>query len=89
MPDGIEDFFAKRRSIVEKRIREQLARRARIDPHVDCEKVVNIQIDQEKERLERRYDEFDEGGPDRLADAARVLIDDWLPDLATKRKRCG
>ena len=74
------------RMAVETRVRRQLRRHARIDLHVDHDKVVNIQIEQEKERLERMYEEYDEGGRDKLADFVRVLIDDELPELANKLK---
>ena len=86
MPDEGEEQL---RSLVEKRVREQLKRHARIDPNVDYGNVVNIQIGQEAERLERMYEKYDDDGQDRLAEAIRALIDDWLPELANRLKRRG
>ena len=89
MPDEGEEFLQQLRSPVEKRVREQLRRHARIDPDVNYGNVVNIQIGQEAERLERMYEKYDDDGQDGLAEAIRALIDDWLPELANILKRRG
>ena len=89
MPDETDDFFAKLRSAVEKRVRKQLRRHARIDPNVNYNNILNIQIGQEAERLERMYEKYDDEGQDKAAEAVRFLIDEWLPDLASTLKRQG
>ena len=87
MPDEGDELLLDLRAGVEKRIREQLARHTRVSPNIDYNAVVDIQMDQETERLERIYEKFDDEGQAAPADFVRVLIDDWLPELASRLKR--
>jgi hypothetical protein len=86
MSDDSEDFLAKHRSGIERKLREQIARHQRVDPTVERKRVVEIVIRQERERLERLRDRSEEAGQDDVADLNDVLIDDWLPDLERQLK---
>jgi hypothetical protein len=83
----VDDFLAKLRTAIEKRVREQLAPHLRVDPNADLRKIIDIQIRQERERLERQALEYEDAGQDRLAELVRMLIDDWLPDLVRELER--
>lgn len=90
MPDETDEFFAKLRSAVEKRVRKQLTRHARIDPNVNHNNILNIQIGEKAERLERlerMYEKYDDEGQDKPAEAVRFLVEGWLPDPANPLKR--
>ena len=84
MADEGDKLLLDLRAGVEKRIREQLARHTRVSPNVDYNAVVEIQMGQETERLERIYEKFDDEGQDAPADFVRGLIDDWLHELGNK-----
>ena len=76
------------KAAIEKRVREQLARCLQVDPDADLHKIIDIQIGQERERLESQALEYEDAGGDRPAELVRMLIDDWLPELAQQlRKR--
>jgi hypothetical protein len=73
-----DDLLAQIRALVEQRAREQIARHQNVSPNVDPRKVVRIQMQQERERLERLID--DEETTPAQAEAYRALIE-WLPHL--------
>jgi hypothetical protein len=83
----VDDVLAQVRTAIEKRVREQLARHLRVDPNADVRKIVDIQIRQERERLEMQALEHEDAGQDRLAELVHMLIADWLPELARQLKR--
>jgi len=84
-----DDPFQKVRAVVEKRINEQLERHFSISPNADPTRIIELQIAQEKERLQLRLDRLlntekrDEIGEMSL----RYLIDEWLPTFERKLKR--
>jgi len=75
------------RATFERRVREQVARHLRADPNADHCKIIDIQMRQERERLERQALEYEDSGQDRQAELIHTLIDDWLPELARELKR--
>ena len=77
-----DDVLAQLRATIEGRVREQLARHQRVDPNMDPRRVVDIQIEQERERLEGMRDKFENQGKDDLAEAVRILADEWLRQLS-------
>ena len=83
----VDNFLAQLRAAIEKRVREQLARGLQVDPKADLRKIIDIQIGQERERLESRALEYEDAGGDRRAEVVRMLIDDWLPELAQQLER--
>jgi hypothetical protein len=83
----VDDFLAQSRTAIEKRVWEQLVRHLRVDPNADLRKIIDIQIHQERERLEMQALEHEDAGQDRLAELVHMLIDDWLPELAQQLKR--
>jgi hypothetical protein len=83
----VDDFLFQLRAPIEKRLREQLARHLRIDPNIDRGKIVDIQIRQERERLEGQALVYEDAGQDMQGELVRMLIDDWLPELAQQLKR--
>ena len=83
----VDNFLAQLRAAIEKRVREQLARGLQVDPKADLRKIIDIQIGQERERLELQALEYEDAGGDRRAEVVRMLIDDWLPELAQQLER--
>ncbi|HTF15559.1 MAG TPA: hypothetical protein VK643_12915 [Burkholderiales bacterium] len=82
MQSGHDQILAQIRTAIEQRIDEQLERQRRVSPNIDPRKVVDIQIQQEKEKIEKYLEE--EENP-ALASAHRAILD-WLPQLAKKLK---
>ena len=87
MADDWEDFLVQLRLDIKSRVKDQLERHQRVSPNIDPRQVIDIQISQEKERLERIADKLDEDGEDRGAAVTRALIEEWLPWLALSIKR--
>ncbi len=85
--DEFDRFLAAMRGKIEDRIREQLARHHRVDPNIDPRRVIDIQIKQERERLERSAEKFDDEGNDKIAELCRSLAEEWLPELSQKLQR--
>ncbi len=80
--DEIDRFLAAIRAKVEDRIREQLARHHRVNPNIDPRQVIEIQIKQEGERLERSAEKYEDEGKDNMAELCRSLAEEWLPELS-------
>ena len=85
--DKADEFFRTYKSDIRERLRKQIERHARIDPHFDPVNIVDIQIGQEREKLEQMKDEFDEEGKDNMYEFADALVREWLPELAAEFKR--
>jgi hypothetical protein len=83
----VDNFLAQLRTAIEKRVREQLARRLQVDPNADLPKIIVIQIGQERERLESQALEYEDAGRYKQAELVRMLIDDWLPELAQQLRQ--
>ena len=84
MPPRAEELLAETQAAIEARIREQIERHLRIDPSGSIGRIVEIQLRQERERLERLIEE-----PDQSAAQAEVLVAllGWLPQLELRLKR--
>lgn len=82
MPDNADDVILTLKSQIEQRLQDQIARHHKINPNIDPRQVVDIQIAQENEKLERMFDKFADEGENNLANFVRSLIDEWLPELA-------
>ena len=76
--------LAELRAEVEARVREQIERHLRVDPGANIRRIVEMQMRQEEERLERFIDEADDN-PER-AEALIALLG-LLPQLAEQLKR--
>jgi hypothetical protein len=59
MASDDDNFMASYRAGIESRVREQLVRHLNVDPTIDRRRVVEIQIGQEREKLERLIEEED------------------------------
>jgi hypothetical protein len=84
MGDDSRGFLADVREIIEARVKEQLDRHLRVDPNTDPRSVIDIQMEQERELLGCMETKFADNGDDNLADMARALRDEWLPELRRK-----
>ncbi len=82
-----DDLIATLRTQIEGRLREQLQRHQKINPHSDWRQIVDIQINQECERLERMSKKFEDQGQQAVADVVHSLIDDYLPELSQQLKK--
>lgn len=82
-----DDFQYQLKTTIESRVRDQLARHWRIDPNLNPKKIIDIQIRQEKERLEKMAEKFADDGQERLADLCEFLAEEWLPELRAKLLR--
>ena len=82
-----DDFLIQVRAAIERRVREQLARHMSVEPNIDHGQIIDIQMRQERERLERQALEYEDAGKDRLAELMHTLIEDWLPELTQELKR--
>lgn len=85
MPDDDANVLAVYRQAIEGRLAEQMARHIRVSSDTDPKRVVDIQIGQERERLERAIREAES---QIQIDVYRALLE-WLSELAQKLKsRC-
>ena len=82
MQNESDSLIAQIRSGIEKRINEQIEKHQKITPDADARKIIDIQMSQEKEKLEKLLD--NEEDP-IMADMLQTLID-WLPMLAKQLK---
>ena len=78
MAAGGDDIVLQYRAMVEARVREQIARHQNVDPNADPRRAVEIQIQQERERLERLIEQEDT--TPAQAEIFGLLIE-WLPVL--------
>lgn len=83
MTNDENDILVQYKAMVERRVREQIARHQNVSDVADPRKAVEIQMQQEREKLERLI-EKDETTPAQ-AEIFRVLIE-WLPQLERKIK---
>ena len=67
---------------IEARVREQIERHLRVDPHVNLARAVEIQMQEERDRLERLVDE----AQGEQAEALFALMA-WLPQFEQQLKR--
>lgn len=87
MPDDIDDLLASLRAGIEKRVREQLARHLKVNPNAEYGQIVQIQVGQEKEKLERMAEKLENEDHDAAAELVRALGDEWLPELSRQLQR--
>jgi len=80
MPDHLTEL----RAGIEARVREQIERHLRVDPRANIARIVELQMRQEEERLERLIDEADDN-PERAE--ALVALLGLLPQLQERLKR--
>ena len=80
----MNQLLADMRGAIEARVREQVERHLRVNPNGSIGRIVEIQMEQERERLERLIDE-----PDQSAAQAEVLVAllGLLPQLEQQLKR--
>ena len=78
-----DDLIIQYRVMVERRVREQIARHQNVNPVADPRRAVEIQMQQEHEHLEWLIQK-DDTTPDQ-AEMFRLLIA-WLPELGRKIK---
>jgi hypothetical protein len=83
MSNKADNVIAALREAIEERVREQLFRHSKIDPTGDPKKIIDIQMKQEREKLERLI-ESNEDNP-AMVDALEALIE-WLPELSQQIK---
>ena len=69
---------------VEARVREQIARHLRVDPRANIGRVVEMQMEQEREKLEKLIDE-DHEDPAKAEVLFALMA--WLPQLEQQLKR--
>jgi len=81
MANHENNVLAQYRAMVENRVREQIARHQNANPNADSRRAVEIQMQQERELLERLI-ENDDTTPDQ-AEMFRLLIA-WLPELGRR-----
>ena len=81
-----DDVLAEFQAAIKKRVREQAERHFSNNPNIDPHKVIDIQIDQEREGLEKMRDNFENEGKDELAGVVDLLIE-WLPEFSQELKR--
>jgi hypothetical protein len=82
MSSESDSFLVQIRMGIEQRINEQLERHSRVTLNIDPKRVIDIQIAQEREKLEKALDI--EESP-TSADVIQALLD-WLPQLAKELK---
>jgi hypothetical protein len=74
--------LAELRAEVEARVREQIERHLRVNPHANLARAIDIQMQEERDRLERLVDEAD----GEQAEALLALMA-WLPQFEQQLKR--
>lgn len=83
MPSEADNVIASIREAIEKRVREQVLRHSKIDPTGDRKKIIDIQMKQEREKLERLIERNEDNSA--MVDALEALLE-WLPELAQQIK---
>ena len=84
MPERPDQFLATVRSNIEARVREQIERHQRVDPNCNIRRVVEMQMQQEREKLEQLIERSEEESPAQ-AEALFALLA-WLPQLENELK---
>ena len=74
--------LAELRAEVEARVRAQIERHLRVNPHANLARAIDIQMQEERDRLERLVDEAD----GEQAEALLALMA-WLPQFERELKR--
>ena len=74
--------LAELRAEVEARVREQIERHLRVNPHANLARAIDIQLQEERDRLERLVDEAD----GEQAEALLALMA-WLPQFERELRR--
>ena len=74
--------LAELRAEVEARVREQIERHLRVNPHANLARAIDIQMQEERDRLERLVDEAD----GEQAEALLALMA-WLPQFERELRR--
>jgi len=69
---------------VETRVGEQIARHLRVDPRANIGRVVEMQMEQERENLEKLIDDADQ---DPAKAEVLLALMAWLPQLEQQLKR--
>ena len=72
------------RETIEARVREQIQRHLSISPHSDPQKILELQMRQEREKLLKMQQELEKQESYEAADAIEMLADEWLPELTKK-----
>jgi hypothetical protein len=67
---------------IEARVHEQIERHLRVNPHANLARAIDIQMQEERDRLERLVDEAD----GEQAEALLALMA-WLPQFEQQLKR--
>ena len=83
MSNDDDELLDAMQQAIENRVRGQLARHQRVSATTSWRQVVDIQISQEQEKLEKLADKWDEEERDG-ADSLRELAADWLPYIAAR-----
>ena len=78
------DYLAELRAGIEARVREQIERHLRVDPRANIARIVEMQMRQEEERLERLIDEADD---DPEQGEALIALLGLLPQIEEQLKR--
>jgi hypothetical protein len=78
------DYLAELRAGIETRVREQIERHLRVDPRANIARIVELQMRQEEERLDRLIDEADDN-PEQ--GEALVALLGLLPQIEEQLKR--
>jgi hypothetical protein len=84
MPERPDQFLATVRGNIEARVREQIARHQRVDPNCNIRRVVEIQMQQEREKLERLIEKSEEESPAQAEVLFALLA--WLPQFENELK---
>ena len=80
--DDFMDALEQMKKSIEERVLDQARRHTRAGSHADWAQVVDIQIDQEKEKLAQLADEMEDQGKFQECQLVHKLVDEWLPSLA-------
>jgi transposase len=80
----MNQLLVEMRGAIDARVREQIERHLRINPTGSIGRIVEMQMEQERERLERLIDESDQSAAQ--AEALVALLG-WLPQLELELKR--
>jgi hypothetical protein len=76
------DYLAELRAGIEARVREQIERHLRVDARANIARIIDMQMRQEEERLERLIDEAEGEKAEAL-----LAVMAWLPQFERQLKR--
>ena len=77
----MEDVLVQYKEGIRKRLMEQISRQIKFSPHIGMRTVIDMQINQEVEKLRKLQDKAEDEEQYNVADAFGSLADQWVHEV--------